>query len=93
MRNAERLKTEIADNYGGVAAAFADAIDVSGATVSRWLAGKSPPRLPLRIVLEKVSQGRIPRDGWETDEDRETVAEKLSTFRESKRKQRGGKAA
>jgi hypothetical protein len=45
-------------------AALADSLDVSPYTVEAWLLGRHIPRDLVRLSLESMTGGEVPRTGW-----------------------------
>lgn len=47
---------------------------VSSATASRWLRNLRRPRPPKRVLIERITKGKIRADAWVTDEERKRTA-------------------
>ena len=44
---------------------FAKRIGVNNATITRWLTGEVCPQRAARTLLDELTKGAVPADGWE----------------------------
>jgi transcriptional regulator with XRE-family HTH domain len=73
MRGSDLLRSEL-DAKGIRAAEAARQLGVSKPTIGDWLSGASRPTAARALLVATWSEGRVPVESWETDEEREARA-------------------
>jgi transcriptional regulator with XRE-family HTH domain len=66
--NAQLMRDLMAENSlstADVAEKLSEKISVSRATVSFWLNGRMSPRPTMRVLIDKIFEGKLPPDGWD----------------------------
>ena len=66
MENTSQTKlARFIKNMGLKKKQFATRIGVSDSHLSRWLKGHVIPRRNVRMMIELITEGEVPADGWE----------------------------